>query len=223
MSTQSFFNIIDQVARKDLIDFVNHNKTEFTLKILNQYVKTKVLYKKNDTHLSLNKFGFYEFSNELTICSFQVNGEKYLFRSHLSSTTSDYVLEIPQDIYQLQRRNHYRVAMPASQSHTCEITTPVHPKAKTKVVMRNISLGGCSFTIDHMAEINQNDSINLSMIVDKFSFEKIPLTVKRARYLVEIDTTMVACSFDKPDAELLTELQSLLMFLDRVQRGKNAD
>lgn len=223
MNNLSFFKILDQASKAEVIAFVDHNKTEFTLKILDQFVKTKVLYKKNETHLSLDKFGFYEFSNESAICSFQIGSEKYLFKSRLSSTTSDYVLEIPADIYQLQRRNHYRVLMPAGQIHTCEIQTTSEPQPiKIKAEVRNMSLGGCKLSIEgRLADLKQNDKAFISLKVDKYELQQVPFIVKRVRYLEKIDLSLMATSFDQPEIEALTELQSLLMFIDRIGRGKS--
>lgn len=222
MSQQSFFKIIDQMAKTELVSFMEHNKTELTIKILGKYVKTSVLYKKNETHLSLNKFGFYDFSNEKATCSFQVNNEKYLFQSHLTSTTSDYVLEIPENIYQLQRRNNYRVVMPSGQIYLCEILPLAKDKIKAEI--RNLSLGGCKLSVaGPLPGLKQDDELFLNLKLDKFEFQKIQLLVRRIRFIDSANTTLIATSFKNPDHVMLSELQTMLVFLDRVHRGKNID
>ena len=156
MGTESFFNKISQVSTKELIDFFDHNKTEIIIKVLGQYIKTNIQSKKNDKYLSLPlQFSSFEFSNEAVTCNFQFKEDRYFFKSYLNKTNSDYTLEIPVDMYQLQRRNDYRVAMPIGVVYKCEIININGVKTTIKAEIRDISLGGCQMSIAGItSEIN---------------------------------------------------------------------
>ena len=217
----SFFNKTSQVTMNELIDFLDHNQTEITIKVLGQYIKTNIQAKKNNKYLSLFKFSTYEFSNEPITCIFQVKEDRYFFKSFLNNTTVDYTIEVPTEIYELQRRNDYRVSMPLGVFYKCEIIRINELKKNIKTEIRDMSMGGCQISIAGItSDIKQNDELVLYLKVDKFEFQKIAITAKHIKFVESQNTSLIGASLAEPDSELLSELQSMLMYLDRVQRGK---
>lgn len=220
MGVQSFFNRIGEVTTKELLEFLDHNQTEITIKIVSQHVKTNINSRKNEKHLSVMKFSSYDFSNEPIICSFQVKEDRYFFKSHLSSTNIDYVVEVPDEIFQLQRRNDYRVSMPVGVVYKCEIRNINGVNSTIKAEIRDMSLGGCQISVSGITEIKQNDEVDLYLKLDKFEFPKLPLTAKHVKVIEGQNSTLIGASYYQPSGPLIADLQSMLMHLDRVHRGK---
>jgi hypothetical protein len=218
MSDSSFYNKINQVAADELVDFLGHNQTELVIKIQGQYVKTHVNSKKSDRNLGLNKFSTYDFSNEPIVCSFQVKEDLYFFKSFMSSTNLDYALEVPADIYQLQRRNDYRVSMPLGMAYKCETLD----RKKIKVEIRDLSLGGCQISLNgHFPEIKKDDEVRIYLKLDRFEFPSIALLAKHVKVIESQNNTLIGASYLEPDGPFLAELQAMIMYLDRIHRGKS--
>lgn len=222
MSQQPFYNKISQVSAGELIDFLDHNQTEIIIKILKQYIKTNISAKKSEKNLSIKKFSTFEFSNEPVICSFQVKEELYFFKSYLTDTTTDYVIEIPEEIFQLQRRSDYRVAMPLGVTYKCEVKTHNGLPKNIKVEIRDISLGGCqvSLTGKH-SEIKKEDQLDLFFQLDRFEFPVMTIVAKHVKIIENQNNTLIGASYFDPDGPFLSELQALIMHLDRIHRGKS--
>ncbi len=221
MSDESFYNKINQLALKDVIDFLDHNNSEITIKILGQYIKTNINSRKNENQLSVPKFNSFEFSNEPISCVFQIKDDRYFFRSFLKSGNSDYSIEIPADIYQLQRRSNYRVVMPIGVNYKCKIVSVNDNKALISVEVRDMSLGGCLLSIPGMSsEYNENDKLDLFLQLDKFEFPKLPVVIKHIKFIEPQNTTLIGCSFVEPESDARAQLLALLMHLDRVKRRK---
>lgn len=223
MSTQTFFNKISQVSTKELIDFLDHNKTEIIIKVLGQYIKTNIHSKKSDKHLSLplSAFNSAEYFNEAVTCNFHYKEDRYFFKSHLNKTNSDYTLEVPSEIYQLQRRNNYRVAMPIGIVYKCEITKVNGVKSNISAEIRDISLGGCQISIAGItSDIRQNDEFVLYLKLGEYEFQNLVLNAIHLKFIDSQNTTLIGASLQEPESDMLSELQSMLMYLDRFQRGK---
>lgn len=222
MNDLSYFNKISQVSMNELLDFLDHNKTEITLKVFDRYIKTNIRSKKNEKYFSLIKSGSYEFSNEPVTCIFQVKEDRYFFKSHITNTNVDYTVEIPSEIYQLQRRNDYRVSMPIGVIYKCEVVSINGIKAGIPAQVRNIGLGGFQISITStIPGIKSNDELELNLKLDKFEFEKLKLIAKHIKIIETQNTTLIGSSLHEPESALLSELQSMLMYLDRVHRGIN--
>ncbi|MEQ1723537.1 MAG: PilZ domain-containing protein [Pseudobdellovibrio sp.] len=220
MSTPTFFNKISQVSMTELLEFLGHNQTEITIKIINQYIKTNINSRKSEKALSVLKFSSYDFSNEPIICSFQTKEDRYFFKSYLNSNNSDYSIEVPDEVFQLQRRNDFRVSMPMGVVYTCEIRNINGSTKAIKAEIRDMSLGGCQVSVAGGSEVKKDDEVDLYVKLDKFEFAKLPLNVKHVKNIEGQNTLLIGASFFQLGGALTSELQSMLMHLDRVQRGK---
>jgi c-di-GMP-binding flagellar brake protein YcgR len=220
MSIPTFFNKISQVSLNELLEFLDHNQTEIIIKIINQYIKTNISSRKSQNALRILKFSSYDFSNEPIICSFQTKDDHYFFKSYLNSSNSDYSIEVPNEVYQLQRRNDYRVSMPMGVVYTCEIRNVNGSITAIKTEIRDISLGGCQISVAANSLVKSDDKLDLYIKLDKFEFAKIPLNVKHVKSIEGQNTLLIGASYHQMGGELTSELLSMLMYLDRVQRGK---
>lgn len=221
MSEASFFNKISQVSLNELVDFLGHNQTEIVLKIAGQYIKTNVNTTKGQQNLSLLKFSPYDFSNEPVTCLFSVKEEVYFFTSYLTSTNSDYTIESPEAIFQLQRRSDYRASIPVGHMYVCEVRSINGQTTKIKAEMRDISLGGCQLSINKSpVEFKKDDEVEINLVLNRFEFPSLLMIAKHVKKVEGQSNTLVGASFAELNGATLSELQAMLMYLDRVHRGK---
>lgn len=221
MNDASFLKKLSQVSMSEVIDFIEHNQTEITIKVLNQYLKTNIQSKKNMQYFNLPKVGTVEYTNEPVTCLFQVKAERYFFKSHLTTLAANCSILIPSEIFQLQRRNDYRVSMPVGTIYKCLITGINGVKVNTTTEIRDISLGGCQLSIAGItSDIKQNDELELYLKLDKFEFQKLRLISKHIKFVDTLNTTLIGASLVNPDTVTLEDLQAMLLHLDRILRGK---
>jgi hypothetical protein len=220
MDTSTFFNKISQDSKAKLLESLAQDQTEITIKIINQYIKSNIKSRKSEKALSIEKFSSYDFSNEPIICSFQINEDRYFFKSYLNSNNSDYSIEVPQEVFQLQRRNDFRVSMPIGQVYTCEIRNVNGATTAIKVEIRDMSLGGCQISVAASSELKKDDEVDLYIKIDSFEFAKLPLNVKHIKNIEGQNSLLIGASYYQLSSVLASELQSMLIHLDRIKRGK---
>ena len=224
MSTTAFYHKVSQLDLKELVDFINHNQTELTIKINRQFVKADVTHIKNDKFFSVLKFHDFEFSNEPVICSFGYKDELYFFNSSLNNSKVEYLIDLPSEIFQLQRRNDFRVTMPIGLPHDCTINYLRGLSKNVKAEVRDLSMGGCQLSVAaYQLEIKQDDEFDIILKVDKFEFARLNLIAKHIKVIKEHDTLLIGASFIDLDGEASNDMRALLMFLDRKTRGKSSE
>lgn len=224
MSDQVFFTKLAKNAIVETIDFLVHNQTEIILKIKNKHLKTKILSKKS-SGFSIYRFSFETYIDESVICSFEIKNEKYFFKSLLNSTNAEFLLSIPDEVFHLQRRNDFRVAIPMGTDYECALVRINDHNVNIKAELRDISLGGCLITIPFTSErVSLDDTIDLSLEMFQFDENILPCTAKHIRTIENTKTIHVGLKFkDTLEAHTLADLQVLLIHLDRIQRGKKYD
>lgn len=225
MSDQVFFTKLAKNIIDETVDFLIHNQTEIILKIKDKHLKTKILSKKNSKIFSIYRFSFETYIDEPVICSFEIKDEKYFFKSTINSTNSELLLNIPDEIFHLQRRNDFRVAIPIGTTYECYLKRINDHFVNIKCEIRDISLGGCLVTVPFSSErISLDDSIDLSLKMLQFESNQIQTIAKHIRTIENTKTIHVGLKFiDVIEAHILADLQVLLIHLDRVQRGKSYD
>lgn len=225
MNEISFFNKLNSVSTQEILDFIVHNQTNLVLKIHDRHYKTKMLAKKNNTQFSIYKFNFFAYQNEAVICSFDVKDEKYFFKSSISATETDLIILIPTDVYQLQRRNDFRISLTQSMAYECEVKTINFQKVNLKAEMRDLSLGGCLISLRHADkfEIPKDSEVEIALKIGAFENPSITTTAKHVHMIGSNNTLQLGLHYLDPSADFLRELQTLLVHLDRVQRGKSLE
>jgi c-di-GMP-binding flagellar brake protein YcgR len=225
MSQMSFFNNLGPTNSEDLIDFLVHSQGNVVLKINNRHFKTKVLTKKNERQIAVYKFNFETYMNDSIVCSFEIKDEKYFFKSSLRSTNSELLVNIPNEVFQLQRRNDFRVSIPTSLAYECEIKTINFQHSKVKVELRDLSLGGCLVSLKNASqyEIPLDCEVEISLAINEFENPSIITVAKHIKPITTNNTVQLGLQYLDPTAEFLSELQGLLVQLDRLQRKKKDD
>lgn len=224
MSEKSFYQKVSDLDFKELVSFIDHNKTEFVIKFNGQYVKANVNHIKNNKAFSIFKFNSYDFTNEHVTCCFFLRDEIYFFYSLMSSNNIEYTIDLPPEIYQLQRRNDFRVSMPIGMPQTCIITYLKQVKKHIVIGVRDLSLGGCQLSAPAAKlEINTDDEFTMTLKIDRFEFTNLQLKARHCKLIKEQNNLLIGASFLNLDGENLSEMLALLMFLDRKARGKESD
>lgn len=229
MDEKSFFNKVSQVSLNELVDFMVHNQIELNIKVRDQYIKTKVYSKKknkliNFTKFITDEFNNHEYTNEPITCLFQIGEDKYLFKSLLINNKAGCQIEIPTEIIHFQRRNDFRAAVPTGLYYKCEIISINGIKTSIKTEIRDLSLGGCQISVDGISsDIKMDDELELYIKLNKFEFQKLLVVAKHIKPLDSQNSTSIGASLLEPDSGLKSELLAMLMYLDRVQRGKEED
>jgi c-di-GMP-binding flagellar brake protein YcgR len=219
---KSYYQTISELNLKELVSFIDHNQTEIVIKISNQFVKTNVNHIKNEKYFSILKFHSFDFSNEPITCLFQSKDEIYFFYSYINTSKAECTIDLPSEIYQLQRRNDFRVSMPIGLPHTCEIIYVNGVQKNIEVEIRDLSLGGCQLsTPAYKSEINSDDEFSMKLKIDRFEFAELHLKARHCKTIKEQDSLLIGASFLDISNDNLSDMRALLMFLDRKTRGKD--
>ncbi|MEK6627484.1 MAG: PilZ domain-containing protein [Bdellovibrionota bacterium] len=221
MDEQTFFNKVSQVTLNELVDFMVHNQIELNIKVDDQYIKTTVHTKKNTKLMTLVKFSTEEFNNKSVTCLLRIGDDKYLFKSFLSNNKASCLIEIPREILYFQRRSDFRAPVPTGVHYKCEVIGINGTRARIKAEIRDMSLGGCQISVDGLtSDIKPDDELELYIKLNKFEFQKLLVIAKHIKPSDVQNTTLIGASLLEPDSELKSELQSMMLYLDRVHRGK---
>lgn len=95
------------------------------------------------------------------LCSFEVLGEKYFFQSTLSKQDiENYSIPLPKSIYQLQRRQTFRIKIPPSYKGTAVIQKVNDTVTKINSKILDISSGGCKLLYNNQIfSIKEADTV----------------------------------------------------------------
>jgi hypothetical protein len=225
MAQLNFFSQVDPEKRVSVLDFLQKSGGDLRIKIRDQNYRSKILNKKGDGLYSIYKFIPGNFQDQEATFSFDAEDGKFFFRGSISTVGSDLIVNIPTEIFQLVRRSDFRVDLPPKNGYPCAIMSVNGKKKATPIPaeLRNISLGGCQIWVQ-TSDIspNKEDEISLNLTIKDFEWEHIKGIAKQIRPANEKgDLTVLGLQFKDPDAEFLTEVQSALMYLDRMHRHKH--
>lgn len=225
MTQPNFFSQVESEKRVSAIDFLQKSGGDLRIKIRNENYRSKILEKKGESQYSIYKFIPGNFNNQEATFSFDGQEGKFFFRGSVTTVGSDLILTIPTEIFQLVRRNDFRIDLPSQNEYPCAIMAVNGKKKATPIPaeLRNISLGGCQVWVQTSDIVpNKDDEIWLNLTIKNFEWENIKGLAKQIRPANEKgDLTVLGLQFKDPDAEFLTEVQSALMYLDRVHRQKS--
>lgn len=223
MSQLNFFSQVDSERRLEILGFLHRSGDDLRIKIREQNYRSKILEKKSDDQYVIYKFIPGNFKDQEAIFSFDAQEEKFFFRGSVSTIGPDLVLTFPNEIYQLVRRNDFRIDLPSKNEYPCSVVSLNKKKLSVTAELRNISLGGCQvWVVTSDITANKNDEISLNLTINTFEWENIKGITRQIRPANEKgDLTVLGIQFKDPGAEFLTEMQSALMFLDRTHRQRH--
>lgn len=224
MSQGTFFKKLDQVKIAEVIYDLIRKETEIIVKVKGQHFKSKVLKESTKTSLLIYRFSNSKFKNDEVFCSFEIKDEKYFFKAFLTNADSEFKVTIPSEMFFLQRRNDFRMSIPIGTPYTCDVIRLNNSKVNFKVELRNLSLGGGQIAYPtSMMKIILEDEVTLKLKVYQFEKENLVCLAKHIKVTDTEEVALVGLQFVEPDADFLTELQGLLVNLDRIHRGKGYD
>lgn len=143
--TQNIFTkISDSEERIEILNRLSQTRTQLSVKTLDDQIlglrMTRVTSKEISCLLpKTNKVVLFP---KMIICSFILNNERFFFRTHCWVTNSTVILDSNFTLYKLQRRNHYRVDIPARIKAAFDITHLNRRKFFHKIPIVDISSGG---------------------------------------------------------------------------------
>ncbi len=217
-----FYTLLDQMSFKEALEFLAHNLSEVTLKIGSRHFKSKILARKSTNQFFIYKFNFEPYLDQDVTCSFEISAEKYYFKTYLTAAAGELMLAVPDEIFKLQRRNDFRVSVPASISYTCEIIGINGSPAKLKADIRDLSLGGCQLVVKIIGTaFHDGDELFLRLKINSFDWDRISCTSQRVVSKNADAKYSIGVRFLETSAAFATDMQSLLVQLDRVHRGKS--
>lgn len=225
MSQQSFFIKVKPEKKDELIRYLANNRSLISLKIQEQHYKTKIQNQANSTSLSILPFGEDKnFKQEEVVCTFDTKEDKYIFKSVLNSTGKQINLGVPLEIFQIQRRNNFRVDIPKEVKYICQIRSINKTPISIDVKLEDLSLGGCKITLsEDIYKMSSNNKIQLFIQMHQFESDQINSISRHVALDEEKKMQTIGLQFISPDSDMLAELHGLLVYLDRVKRGKNLD
>ncbi len=225
MSEPTFFNQLSDQNSKEVLAFLVHNQTNLIVKVDKKHFKTKMLTKKNDREFTVYKFNFQNYQNEAVVCSFDIKDEKYFFKSIMKATNAELLISFPNEVFQLQRRNDFRVNIPTNVTYLCELKTVNKTRLNVMAELRDLSLGGCLVSVKEGAKLSipADSEIEIHIKINDFDSPHIRTVAKHIKMIKGNDTLQLGLKYIDPMADFLRELQGLLVQLDRLHRKKTDD
>ena len=217
-----FYTLLDKLKQKETLDFLQHNQTMITIKVKKEFHKSRILAAKNNQEFLIFRFNFEKYENDPVVCSFEINAEKYFFSSLMKTSQSDISLTVPTEVFQLQRRNDFRIMVPVGHPYTCTIRELNGRPLNMDVELRDLSLAGCQIVLPkNNLSIQRDMELEFELKMNNLEREKILCRVRHVDILQKTSKTQIGLEFKNSDADFLTDLQGLLVQLDRIHRGKS--
>lgn len=222
MNQLNFFSPLDSEKRTELLTYLGQAGSELRIKLVEQYYKSKILQKKTEDIFSIYKFIPGKFQKQEAIFSFDGPDGKYFFKSAITTENSELTLKLPEEIFKLSRRNDFRIDLHTGNGYACLVASVNRAKKSIAAELRNISMGGLQVALaaSELAA-NKDDEIELDLTIKDFEWKKIKTIAKQVRVdNKDGDVLILGLQYKDPEADFLTEIQSALMYLDRVHRHR---
>lgn len=87
------------------------------------------------------------FKDHEVIVTFNLASEKYFFKALCRTIAGELVFDFPFDIFQLQRRQSYRLKIPSSYKAQVAVVAHNHRQINLIAGMQDLSTGGCRFLV----------------------------------------------------------------------------
>ncbi len=150
------------------------------------------------------------------ICQFNLGGEKYFFKSTLDFRIKSYTLDLSSDLFQLQRRQSYRIRIPSSTRSNAEV---IHQDTKEmiKAVPADLSTGGCCVIFkQNQTSWKPGDKIQLHLKISHRDPLQLPGVVRHVRPSTPPETGLnIGLQFEGISLAVEKELFSITMELYR--------
>lgn len=216
-----FYNLVDNVKRDEVILSLMNDNIEIALKINIKHCRAKILAKRNANEFLISQVSKEKFKDERITCSFEFKRNKYFFKTLLTSNVDGMTILSPTELFQLQRRDNFRMVIPIGVKYVAELQSINGKRINEKMEIRDISLGGCQVVFKKIAiKINPGDHLQIKIQMLDLDKELISCQAKHVLPLQSDTKVQLGMTLTEPDANLLRGLQSLLIHLNRIHRGK---
>lgn len=114
---------------------------------------------------SLVKSNLLPKEDQQMLCSFEIAGEKYFFQSLAHRQNNNfYSIDCPKTLFQLQRRQSFRIKIPPSYKAVTEVNKINETVTNIKGKLLDISSGGCKMLIpDSGLSFKENDQLSCNI------------------------------------------------------------
>lgn len=178
--SQDFFKRITNIDERNkiLFDFV-HSQNEILTKIDNQIYKFKPFRMKAEsfTCLAVDPLSRPQDNSEHAVHSFFLGGEKYFFKGTLSVQKDVFEIFFNVDLFHLQRRQSYRIRIPASYNSLVKIM-PVGLPHFVEGKMQDLSAGGCAAELKSDFVLKLDDPLQVEVWLKNKKVFETPARVK---------------------------------------------
>lgn len=217
MIEKQFFNPLTEDEKNDLLSFIRKHAIECTFKVFDSYWKSQFI-KTSILELKINKTNRLNFQNEKITVLFEMQNDHYFFKTVGSSKDDMITLEIPEQVFKLQRRNDFRVSIPSSLSPSLSLRE--YPDLKTH--LEDLSLGGCKIKIKtkYSLDMKLDQMVFLKLKIIDFEQERMPCTIKFMDFQKDYSSLILGLQFNNLESEQIIILRNTLIQIDRILRGK---
>lgn len=102
---------------------------------------------------------------EEILAHFFLGGDKYYFQTHLNPHLNKLQMAMPTEIFQLQRRQNYRLKFPQASKAQFQISGVNNQTANIKTTLLDLSSGGCRFKMPKSSHFKLGDSLTGQLMV----------------------------------------------------------
>lgn len=218
MSDNQYFVPVDAMELKEVLEFLFNKNTEVNVKVGSSHTKTNFVPTQKKQLTLINRFQT-KFTRQQIVCNFEIKGDQFFFKSQCETDDHGILVDPPEKIYKLQRRNNFRINIPL----TLPQTTQIKEKPQLKVICRNISLGGAllSLSTSKSDDFKLNDIIHVSISIYDFQEKNIESIVRFVEFKEHSQTVLMGVQFLELDSDQNSILQATLIKIDRFLRGKD--
>lgn len=214
----NFYTPVDSIIQTDILKKIKSESISVTFKIYDLHSKSNFVQVEGNALSIIRRFP-YDYEGADIYCSFDYLGVQHFFRTKVSTSANYYLLTDPERIYKLQRRQDFRVAIPASVPQACKIIE----LPKLKCLLRDISLGGCRMAIETEKELELLLETDMTLFIQFLEFAGITIeaTIVFLKYAPENKTQLLGLKFTSIDSDAVADLHRTLIQVDRIIRGKD--
>lgn len=188
MEGQDFFKKVFPDTQRDKIlqDFVHSGHELYTKIVDNKFLILQPYLLKKDSiicrALNENILGSSKKWPASPVHNFILNGDRYYFQGTLTFTNNQYEVALPQELYQLQRRQSYRVRIPEHLVAAVETRSIDGRPVVAKGPLLDLSLGGCSFELPLQEKLANDTEVIFDIYLNKTLFFPATARVRRSQY-----------------------------------------
>ncbi len=213
----NFYSPIDSSQQIEIITYLKNNSLSVTYKIDDTHSKSSFV-EVSGQDLSILKKTSNDYSNQFIYCCFLYKSEMHLFRSKATSSSNYLLLTVPDKIYKLQRRNDFRLSIPALIKQKIKLIE--YPKIDCQMV--DISLGGCRLTIKTTTELElvEETDITVSYQFNSEESQTNECTIVFSKFNAEAKLQTLGLKFNNLDSNATSHLHQMLIQIDRSIRTR---